>query len=440
MAPDRTTSREAYVWIWLPGRLSPVLAGRIRKQDDLYVFSYHRSYLASKDAIPIYAPELPLMPGPIEPGPALRIANSLGDAAPGAWSRWVIAYRLAARRGGNVGELDELAYMLRSASDRFGALDFQHSPNTYVPREGQGEPLESLLSAAEQVGRGLPLEPGIAEALLHSSAISGERPKVSCGGARPRVLIRDGKRKYIAKFSCPTDTHSAVKAEFAAMRLAGIVGLDVAPVRLVRVMDKDVLLVERFDREAVQGGWTRRAMVSALTLFGPGEFMSRRASYETLADIIRARFTASRKTLEEVFSRLTFNVLVGNTDDHARNHAAFWDGSSLTLAPAYDICPQVRPGCKAFQGMLIHGQERRSRLSVCLAASHRFLLAQERAAAIIRAQVVAVMENWEAVCNEANLPDADRRLLWRQQVLSDRVFEGLDSRFETHSAIRRLVH
>jgi len=46
---------------------------------------------------------------------------------------------------------------------------------------------------------------------------------------------------------------------------------------------------------------------------------------------------------------MVFNILVGNTDDHARNHAAFWDGKQLTLTPAYDICPQGRTGEEASQ-------------------------------------------------------------------------------------------
>lgn len=44
------------------------------------------------------------------------------------------------------------------------------------------------------------------------------------------------------------DLYNVVKAEFIAMRLAQEVGLNVAPVQLTRAMNKDVLLIERFDR------------------------------------------------------------------------------------------------------------------------------------------------------------------------------------------------
>ena len=125
---------------------------------------------------------------------------------------------------------------------------------------------------------------------------------------------------------------------------------------------------------------------------------------------------------------MTFNILVGNTDDHARNHAAYWDGDSLTLTPPYDICPQSMTGREASQARQIRGRERRSQLSLCLAAANKFLLPAERALAIMRDQIAVIAGNWDAACNEANLGDPHRRLLWRRQFLNDLAFEGLVGR------------
>ncbi len=421
MTSDTSRPCEAFVWIWLPSRTVPVVAGRIHPEDDHFVFTYGRSYLARDEAIPVYVPELPLRADAIVPEPPLEIANALRDASPDAWGRRVIAHRLVGVRGGvnGITELDELTFMLRSGSDRTGALDFQASPRDYVPREADNETLERLLDSADRVDRGLPLAPDLAEALQHGTAI---------GGARPKALIRDGDTKYVAKFSSSTDTYSVVKAEFIAMRLASIAGLNVAPVKLVRAMNKDVLLIRRFDREPTEDGWTRRAMVSALTMLGLDERFAAHASYEALADIVRARFTAPSATLEGLFARMTFNILVGNTDDHARNHAAFWDGDGLSLTPAYDICPQSRTGREASQAMQIHGRERRSQLSLCLAAANKFLLAEQRALAIMSDQIAVVAANWHAACNEAQISEVDRRLLWRRQFLNDLAFEGLEVR------------
>lgn len=416
---SETPPREVFVWIWQPGKTSPVVAGRITPDGDRFTFNYGRSYLKRDDAISIFEPELPLRPGALNPTPPLEIANALRDASPDAWGRRVIINRLTGARGHDVDtfDLDELTFMLRSGSDRIGALDFQASATDYIPRENDNTPLETLLSAAERVEKGLQLTPDLAEALQHGTAI---------GGARPKALIQNSDAKYVAKFSSSSDTYSVAKAEYIAMRLAALAGLNVAPVELVKAMNKDVLLIQRFDRTWTDAGWIRHAMVSALTLFGLDERMAAHASYEDLANIIRARFTNPRDTLRELFGRLVFNILVGNTDDHARNHAAFWDGDYLTLTPAYDICPQSRTGREASQAMQIRGTERRSQLSLCLAAANSFHLNETDALTMIRGQIDVIRRHWNRLCDESELEDVDRRLLWRRQFLNALAFEGLD--------------
>jgi serine/threonine-protein kinase HipA len=148
------------------------------------------------------------------------------------------------------------------------------------------------------------------------------------------------------------------------------------------------------------------------------------ASYEDLATIIRHRFKAPRETLRELFARMLFNVLCGNIDDHARNHAAFWDGRDLTLTPAYDICPQARAGGEATQAMLIIGNERLSKIAVCLKAAPSFHLSGDEALALAEHQVKVMTDQWAAVCAEAKLTEVDRNLLWRRQFLNDFAFEG----------------
>ena len=154
--------------------------------------------------------------------------------------------------------------------------------------------------------------------------------------------------------------------------------------------------------------------------------MARYASYEQLAEIIRYKFTDAPATLRELFSRLVFNILCGNTDDHARNHAAFWDGEMLTLTPAYDICPQNRTGNEASQAMLISGNNNMSRISSCLDAAAHFLLSREKAIAIVASQIQCIVDNWTAVCDSANLNEVDRGLLWRRQLLNPYAFEDLN--------------
>lgn len=412
--------REAYVWIWLPDATTPVVAGRLRRQArGGYVFTYGRSYLARPEAISLFPDELPLRAGSQHRDDE-DIPSCLRDAAPDAWGRRVIIQRLTGQQGQSASavELDELTYLLESGSDRIGALDFQASATDYVARESEQASLETLSEAAMRLERGESLAPELARVLQHGTSI---------GGARPKALLTDRGRKLIAKFSTSNDLYEVVKAEYVAMRLASLAGLDVAAVRLTRSLGRDVLLVERFDRSWNETGWRRRLMVSALTLLGLREMEARYAAYEDLAHRIRRDFAEARRTLAELYGRLVFNLLCGNTDDHARNHAAFWDGHSYRLTPAYDICPQSRVGGEASQAMLLTGQRRESRLTTCLEAAPAFGLTAAQARAMIDHQMAVIRDQWEAVCDEAELSRAERQGLWRRQFLNPFCLEGYDS-------------
>jgi serine/threonine-protein kinase HipA len=412
-----TRYEEAFVWIWLPDANAPVVAGRLSRRGAQLVFNYGRSYLTRTDAIPIYPPELPLQPGVIPLLPGLSMPNCIRDASPDAWGRRVLINRKLGMKGDEAAtvELDELTYLLESGSDRIGSLDFQTSPETYTPRQSASATLTELQQAADRVEQGVPLSAELDAAFHHGTSL---------GGARPKAMIIDGDARLIAKFSASRDLYNVVKAEFIAMRLAALVGLDVAPVRLTSALGKDVLLITRFDRTPHAAGWRRRAMVSALTILELDEMMASYASYDHLAEIVRRRFTAPKETARELFSRIVFNILCGNTDDHARNHAAFWDGASLTLTPAYDICPQARSGNEASQAMLIRNDDRRSQLFVPVEAAPQFLLSRPQAISIINNQVNIITAAWDKVCDEAALSAVDRAFLWRRQFLNPFAFYG----------------
>ena len=421
---SKKAPEEAFVWAFLPDRTEPVVAGRIERDGTRYVFNYGRSYLKRKEAMALYEPELPLQLGAMPPLNGLSIAGCLRDGAPDAWGRRVIINRMVGKKGDDVDvdALDEITYLLESGSDRIGALDFQASGTKYEPRLGGAASLEELLDVADRVEKGVPVTPELEQALFHGTSL---------GGARPKAAVETENARFIAKFSSSNDITNVVKAEFVAMRLAMRLGLDVASTRLQHSGGREVLLVRRFDRVKSEEGWSRKAMVSALTLFGLDEMAGRHASYQEFAEIIRTRFTAPRKTLHELYGRLVFNVLCGNTDDHARNHAAFWDGSKLTLTPAYDICPQSRRGREANQAMAITANKRTSTLATCLEVAPQFLLSEKAATETILKQIKGIRENWDTVCEEARLSEVDRRVLRSGPFLNPYAFEGAPNAIAT---------
>ena len=415
MTTSKDDYTQAYVWIWLPREIKPVVAGVLQRSDDRLLFNYGKSYLARKNAISIYAPELPLRSGELPLVDGLLMPGCIRDGSPDAWGRRVLINRKLSVTGDEAAthDLGELTYLLESGSDRAGALDFQISATKYAPRAMNQASLDDLLRSAEQVESGVPLSPELDKALQHGTSL---------GGARPKALLTSDHTKYIAKFSMTGDLYNVVKAEFVAMRLASLAGLNISTVRMEKALGKDVLLVERFDREHVESGWTRKAFVSALTMFEFDEMLARHASYEMFAEIIRLRFQEPQENLRQLFGRLTFNILCGNTDDHARNHAAFWDGKNMQLTPAYDICPQSRIGEEAGQGMRIMGNNNLSQLALALKVAPQFLLSEEEAKTIILHQVNAIRTHWEAICDEGALTHVERAYLWGRQFLNPFAF------------------
>lgn len=402
----------AFVWVWLPGATEPVVAGRLDPAGPIVTFTYGQTYLERENAIPLYLPELPLRRGPISP-PVGDIPGCIADAGPDAWGQRIILYQLTGRADAETTELGPLTYLLRSGSDRIGALDFQTSSEEYVPRSIDHAGIDDLAESAELVERGLPLPPELDRALLHGSSV---------GGARPKALLDDGDRRLIAKFSSTTDTFPVVQGEFVAMELARRCGIDAAPVQLATAHGRDALLVERFDRP---GGGKRRAMISALTMLGLDEAGARYGSYADLADLIRARFTDPAMTLRELFSRIVFNILCSNNDDHPRNHAAFWDGEALALTPAYDICPQLRSGGETAQVMAI-GRDgwRMSQVAGCIERASTYLLSEAEAREVVEGEIETIEGQWDEVCDLAGLTEVERTSFWGRQFLNPYSLEG----------------
>ncbi|MFL5834004.1 MAG: type II toxin-antitoxin system HipA family toxin [Solirubrobacterales bacterium] len=406
--------QQVFVWVWLPEATEPVVAGRLDPVGPPVNFTYGRSYLEREDAIPLFLPELPLEPNQISPRVG-EMPGCIADAGPDAWGQRVILNRLTGRADADTAELGPLTYLIESGSDRIGALDFQTSATEYVPRAMEHATMDELAESAERVEKGIPLSPELDQALLHGSSV---------GGARPKALLDDGGRKLIAKFSSTTDTYPVVKGEFLAMELARRVGLEVPPVSLAVAHGRDALLVERFDRP---GAGHRRAMVSALTLLGLDEAGARYGSYADLADQVRARFTEAKPTLHELFSRIVFNILCSNTDDHPRNHAAFWDGEALALTPAYDICPQLRSGGEAAQLMAI-GRDgwRMSQVAGCVDRAGTYQLSEMEAREIVDHQLETIEGQWDEVCGLAELGEADRAAFRGRQFLNAYALEGYE--------------
>jgi len=225
-------------------------------------------------------------------------------------------------------------------------------------------------------------------------------PGTSLGGARPKanVVDTDGTL-YVAKFPSKKDLENTELIEHFSHHLAAKAGINVAKTRTIRISkDRDLLLSERFDR--TKDG-RRIHFASAMSLLGldDGADSSTGNGYLDIVDFILHGCTDVRQNLRELYRRVAFNVMFGNTDDHFRNHGFLLTPKGWTLSPAYDI----NPGAKPHQCLLIDSYTEQSDINALLSASENYMLERQEAAEIIEG-VRATIKDWRMIATELQIP------------------------------------
>lgn len=412
-------SEEAFLWLYLPGEADPVVCGVVAFNGYEHVFRYARSYLERENAIPLAPPGCTL--GELTDDEYVldaELNSPIRDASPDAWGRNVMMREYANAPGRKESELGEIDFLLRAGPDRIGALDATSDPKRYTPKKSHAAPLEDLLEAADRIDQGKALDPHLDAALNHGTSV---------GGARPKALLHQDGEYWIAKFSSSKDSADMVGIEGGGMQLAQSAGINVAETRIVKALNKRVILVRRFDRVVTPEGVYRRHMISAMTLLNLDEYAVRAgySSYLELADVLRQYARDFQKDGAELFRRMVFNILIGNVDDHARNHACFWDGQFLDLTPAYDVCPQPRGGVSADQAMAVGKWGRKSNLENAISDCDRFGLEKDHASEIVEQMVDVVRKRWHETFAGAGTPDGDLNYLSQATILSESIFYHL---------------
>lgn len=177
---------------------------------------------------------------------------------------------------------------------------------------------------------------------------------------------------------------------------------------------RNVMLIERFDRTAakgaVKGGRARKPVVSALTALELHESESPDASYAALSDRI-GRFAANGRAARdraELFGRMVFNILVGNDDDHLRNHAFVWlpESRGWALSPLYNVLPKPRIGTERRLHLGVGKQGRLATLDNAMSEASRFGLTPPKARAIVE-RVSRVTREWRTTFNALGASDAE---------------------------------
>ena len=309
------------ILVYRPGETKPVRAGVFSWTPETRVgeFAYDAGYLKEREAISLDPMGLRFRRSVIKEAKQDGIFGVFRDAGPDAWGRDQL-YR-------DHGDLDEFNCLLKGPADGVGNVAFGDEPKALQAYS---------LAALDDVSRGFPPENKQIANVVH--------PTTSMGGAKPKLLVEDAGAFWIAKFPEKGDPLRFLAAnEHVMLTLAADCGIDAAQSRLHTLPDgRQIILIRRFDLAKAEGGVTRKGFASAYTVLGLGNPSddARKKSYLRFAD--EALRWTGRQYGEAIWQRLAFNAMVGNVDDHPRNHALVRDAAGWHLSPAFDIVGSAR--------------------------------------------------------------------------------------------------
>lgn len=402
---------ECFVYITLPGEVEPVTAGRFvlgRDRRDVPEgrFVYGRTYMERPNAVALDPVELKLAPRTYSTATFGGLFGALRDASPDYWGRRVIQRHLGKAQPG------EMAYLLYSPDDRAGALGFGLNQAPPAPKRtfNQALDLAKLQATADTIVADEEAPAAAANADAAQQVENLMLIGTSMGGARPKAVVEDEAGLWIAKFNRPDDDWNSARVEHAMLLLGRACGLTTADSRVELVGGRDVLLVRRFDREKVEGGYLRARMVSALTLLRAEDTYQSRGkwSYVLLAEELRRVCDDPQENTRELFRRMCFNALISNVDDHPRNHAVIARDAAWKLSPAYDLTPAVPISIERRDLAMACGDAGRlASAENLLSQRARFLLDDDDARGIVDAMEAQVRASWHATARAAGVSERD---------------------------------
>ena len=349
MAAHEQIDRE--VWLDAPALCLPVQVGWISRlpgrAGDSVGFAYTSLWLDGAMGIAPFAldPSLPLVEGLQFAGSGIGdVTAAFQDCSPDRWGRLLMDRREAARasRTGDARKALRAWDYLMGVDDasRMGALRLR-DPQTgvWIDSSNPAAPpitdLRRLESLAEKLESGARLSHDEETRWLAQLVAPG----ASLGGARPKAGYRDPDGSlWLAKFPGREDRHDVGLWEYITFKLAIDAGIQMPRAALLDLSTRGhTFAVERFDR-AASG---RLHYASAFTLLDDEQ--SEGHSYLDLVQVIEDSGAPGRiaADLEQLFRRVLFNVLVGNRDDHLRNHGFLRAPGGWALSPAFDVNPNT---------------------------------------------------------------------------------------------------
>ncbi len=409
-----------YVYADFDWLAEPMLVGELGYESlrgsDSYAFKFDNNWLRQFGSLFLSA-DINNYPGQQYTQPGRDIFGCFSDALPDRWGRLLLNRReqiLAAEERRPIRRLSSFDYLIGIDDfSRMGGFRFKTIPDgdfincdshLRIPPLAD---LRSLVAASMEIEKSeeqnrLPEKKWIQQ-LVH--------PGSSLGGARPKAGVRgtDGCL-YVAKFPSRNDDYDVSLWEHLSHLLAKKAGVNAAETSVISTGEKyHALLSKRFDRTA---DGRRIHFASAMTLLGlmDGSDAQTGNGYLDIVDFILQNCCDVENNLRQLYRRVAFNIAIGNTDDHFRNHGFLLTPKGWTLSPAYDM----NPTSNEYQSLLINSSTNKSDLNLLLGSSEEYMIGKDEASKIIQ-EVTNAIKGWRRMAVSLGIAKREMELL--EQIL-----------------------
>ena len=381
---------------------NPLLVGELGYESlrgsDSYSFNYDNNWLRQYGGLFLSA-DINNYPGQQYTQLGRDIFGCFSDALPDRWGRLLLNRReqiLAAEEKRSVRKLSSFDYLMGIDDfSRMGGFRFKISKDgdfINCEKSLRIPPLTDVralvlasmeIEKCEELNR-VPEKKWLLQ-LIH--------PGTSLGGARPKagVMNEDGSL-CVAKFPSRNDDYDVGLWEHLSHLLAKEAGVIAAETSAIETGEKyHALLSKRFDRTA---DGRRKHFASAMTLLGLTDGCDAKTGngYLDIVDFIIQNCCDVEYNLRQLYRRVAFNIAIGNSDDHFRNHGFLLTPKGWTLSPAYDMNPTLNE----YQALLINSSTNFADLQVLLDSSEEYMIDKKEAERIINEVKVGV-KPWRSI-------------------------------------------
>jgi serine/threonine-protein kinase HipA len=397
---------------WMPEvELIGTLSYESLRGSDSYGFQFDNQWLSRYGALYL-SDDLNNYPGMQYTQPGRDIFGCFSDALPDRWGRTLLVRReqiLALEEKRPIRRLSSFDFLTGiDDHSRMGGLRFKLSPDGDFINTASSFSIPPLTDLQELVAASHQIEQSEEKNQLPEMRWIAQlvQPGSSLGGARPKASVKDeAGALYVAKFPSRKDDYDVALWEHFAHQLATKAGIKAAQTRVISVGDSHhTLLSRRFDR--TEDG-RRIHFASAMTLLGltDGDNATNGHGYLDIVDFILQHCCEVEANLQELYRRVAFNIRIGNTDDHFRNHGFLLTQKGWTLSPAYDMNPTLNQ----YQSLMISESSNRCDWRILLDACEAYMLSRKTAEQIV-GEVREAVSTWRGLAIRLGI--AKREIDW----------------------------